>query len=618
MKKPSREEMFLNIFADIGFPFLALDLFELSKAIKSRKEPHSHIEVPLVGDASKNDALKGAFRGIFRGIEPPTQIFRLLESSELLSAVFDSSKTIQEQIESPSNIFGIYTTDKLIWEEKSFWPLAYNVIVGQMLNILQVFEAALINRKKEFSKLGINVSITSEYPRNMPTALHYAVASLGAWIGGSDNFQFISHFASKPQILNSEINVEYGKRIGYNEQDSIELDKSGIINIPASLSMPLMEMQGESNLFGTLAIDEFNIVNLPDNTEILKKADDLISRKLYGSILDKYYRTPFIARKLKNVALYGANDVLRDHYEDFFSNIEHSELIRCKHYCAPIVEVSSFDEMLNLVSKIPKRGSGELFFRGQTKCYSIYRTNKVKKLLFGESTSNEPSLITSASRNNFNYDNLHFALKFYFGQEILFSKNASIEEFKKKNAIWREMSLDPTCTYDYAIMALSQHYGLPSHGLDVTTNLDVALWFATNQYKSNEEGFSYYQKIDSTYWTKDKNYWPIIFVFQPVLNTVIPSLQTCKELKQLNIRALRPERQSAKFFLGGHSDHQNRLAEAIVCAFRLKPSDYQTVVNFDYLFPKPQEDIAYAEMLNLEKVEMFKGIIDGKVNKFHK
>lgn len=452
----------------------------------------------------------------------------------------------------------------------------------------------------------------------MPTTLHYAVASLGAWIGGSDNFQFISHFASKPQILNREINVEYGKRIGYNEQDSIELDKSGIINIPASLSMPLMEMQGGSNLFGTLPIDEFNLVNLPDNTEILKKADDLISRKLYGLILDKYYRTPFFARKLNNVALYGANDILRDHYEDFYSNIEHSELIRCKHYCAPIVEVSSFDEMLNLVSKIPKRGSGELFFRGQTKYYSIYRTNKVKKLLFGESTSNEPSLITSASRNNFNYDNLHFALKFYFGQETLLSKNTSIEELKKKNAIWREMSLDPTCTYDYAIMALSQHYGLPSNGLDVTTNLDVALWFATNQYKSNEEGFSYYQKIDSTYWTDDKKSWPIIFVFQPVLNTAIPSLQTCKELNQLNIRALRPERQSAKFFLGGHSDHQNRLAESIVCAFRLKPSDYQTVVNFDYLFPKPQEDIAYAEMLNLEKIEMFEGIIDGKANKFHK
>lgn len=148
MKKPSREELFLNIFADIGFPFLALDLFELSKAIKSRKEPHSHIEVPLASDASKNDALKGAFRGIFRGIEPPTQVFRLLENSEILSCVFDSSKPIKEQMESPHNIFSLYSTDKFTWEEKSFWPLAYNVIVGQISNILQVYEAVLTNRKK--------------------------------------------------------------------------------------------------------------------------------------------------------------------------------------------------------------------------------------------------------------------------------------------------------------------------------------------------------------------------------------------------------------------------------------------------------------------------------------
>ena len=125
-------------------------------------------------------------------------------------------------------------------------------------------------------------------------------------------------------------------------------------------------------------------------------------------------------------------------------------------------------------------------------------------------------------------------------------------------------------------------------------------------------------KIDSSQWDTDKNSWPIIFVFQPVLNTTIPSLQSCKELDRLNIRALRPERQSAKFFLGGHSDHQNRLAETLVCAFRLTPANYQTVVDFDYLFPNPQEDTAYLEMLNLEKIDLFKNITNGRINKFHK
>jgi hypothetical protein len=165
-------------------------------------------------------------------------------------------------------------------------------------------------------------------------------------------------------------------------------------------------------------------------------------------------------------------------------------------------------------------------------------------------------------------------------------------------------------------MALSQHYGLPSHGLDVTTSEDVAVWFATNRYsKESNSGISSYDKMLSSNWADDPNRWPVVFACQTVTNSIEPSLQNCEELEEFGIKAARPERQQAKFFHGGHSDHQNRLAEAVVCVFRLRPNDYETKSTFASLFPSPEEDSAYKLMLNF--AEQHQETWGRYINRFH-
>jgi hypothetical protein len=195
-----------------------------------------------------------------------------------------------------------------------------------------------------------------------------------------------------------------------------------------------------------------------------------------------------------------------------------------------------------------------LFFRGQTSFYTLNRSESIKKFLFGNSVSIEPSLTTSASRTNFRYDRLHFLLRYFIEQEV-FSRKTGLDE---KKAAWEELSTDPACRYDLAIKALAQHYGFPTNGLDVTTNLKVALWFATNKFNISN-GLSSYSLMSQADWLDNKDSWPIIYVFQTILNTSIPSLQECHELTKLGVNALRPERQSAKFFMGGHGDLLNRL-----------------------------------------------------------
>lgn len=70
------------------------------------------------------------------------------------------------------------------------------------------------------------------------------------------------------------------------------------------------------------------------------------------------------------------------------------------------------------------------------------------------------------------------------------------------------------------------------------------------------------------------------------------------------------------FFLGGHSDHQNRLAECVVCVFRLRPNLYSTEENFESLFPRPAEDPAYQAMLDFASVPAFQAF-SRFINRFH-
>jgi hypothetical protein len=115
-------------------------------------------------------------------------------------------------------------------------------------------------------------------------------------------------------------------------------------------------------------------------------------------------------------------------------------------------------------------------------------------------------------------------------------------------------------------MALAQHYGIPTHGFDVTTNLDVATWFACNKFASLSDGKSTYRQLDPSSWPNDREKWPAVIVGQVVTHSLGMSLQSCEELGQFGIHALRPQRQHGLFFmvatLTTRTEWPNRLYES--------------------------------------------------------
>lgn len=595
------KKIVFSIFTELKLPFISVDINKIKQANERNYEIESFIAIQIERDT---EILEYALKGLLNHLPDTNKISLLLEKSD-----FQFKEKYINSFNSETNKrIPVKNLHKLVWNEYSLRPLAYSSLINQLVSLSKFFKLMIEERIKDLRKTTnqIDVDVISEYNKNMPTEIHNAFASLGSYLGGSSNFEYLSYYATKYQLYKPLKNIDYAKKINYSNNEAQDLDNSGIIAIPISLAVSLFPLVKSKNVLGSIPIDEINLINMPNKTFSSffnnQKKEDV---KIPGFIMDKYYRSIFTGHELSNkCALYGTNDVMRDHYTEFYSTLKDNKLLRCKHYSIPIINVNNIDEIYNHISSIPKRGNSGLFFRGQTSFYEINRTQNVKNLLFGDSNSCEPSLITSASRLNFNYDNLHFSLKYFLEHHLLFKKYKN--KIDKKNILSNlsKMNESVLCEIDYGIMALAQHYGLPTHGLDVTTNLDVAIWFATNKFKKDKNICSY-EKISKEKWSDKEEKWPMIFVFQNVLNSTSSSLQDCKELDKLGIKALRPERQNAKFFHGAHTDHQNRLAESLVCAFRLCPNDYETKVDFEYLFPSPEEDVAYKFMIEFSKNNMF-------------
>ncbi len=595
------QQLFFGIFSEIPFPFYAADLRAIQDAKYNDTAKVSHFGVRIPASNRNPEAFVGAWLAIFEHLQLNVGIIKFFADSPMAKAT--STSNLLKQIASTRYSRNVTLANgSIFWEESTPWPLVFSTFLSQLYNVSELSRLALSGKSRQTSEElqrsgwdASNAQIAGHYSKVMPTQWHYAAASLGEWTGGSVNCQYFGFYATRPQIRNSNKNVEYAKSVQYSESDAKILDEGGLIAIPLMLATKLLLLQGDMSVLGGIGINEFNAANPPANLEKFANAPTL---ERPGFLVDKYYRAPFVARDLTDEALYGSNNVFRDHYQEFYANQKHAGLLRCKHYCAPIIDISSVDDLYNHLEGIPKYDSDNgIFFRGSTSGYSLKRSEGVRKLLFGNSCDFEPSLLSTADRTSFDCDYTHFSLKYFLENNVLgVDSHLNFNERK-----WRELCKSPLCEIDYAVMALAQHYGIPTHGLDITTDASVAAWFATHTFHRDSHGKCSYRKISASKWPTDPMLWPMIYVCQQITHSVQASFRDCTVIEDFGLVAARPLAQSGKFFLGGYSDHQNRLAETLICAFRLKPSHYTTGHSFDLLFPSPLEDPAYQIMLDFAR-----------------
>jgi len=235
-------------------------------------------------------------------------------------------------------------------------------------------------------------------------------------------------------------------------------------------------------------------------------------------------------------------------------------------------------------------GKNRIVFRGQPEQYFIPREPSTLRLLYGDSSPQEPNLLTTAFRKRFPYASterhwraivadIDYRLTGYKDTRWwVEDRQESVFVGEGMVARWHRVST----------MAMAQHYGLPTYGLDVTESLDAAWWFATHDFKE-EGGKASYIAHDWSSLPLQK--WPVIYVSWT---------GTSVRISNLELPATRPARQEALFTSGGWGPHGNLCAEDLIAVIVLAPEVGAAPGNTATLFPEPTDDPFYAELLKLK------------------
>jgi len=278
----------------------------------------------------------------------------------------------------------------------------------------------------------------------------------------------------------------------------------------------------------------------------------------------------------------------------------------------PIWELKSIEEINNLIKIIIEENkSHTILLRGQTKLYELTREEQDCRFLYGNSTVKEPSFQPSFLRSNFNETFIH---SLWHCQTALLLNDIGVDISKILTDIQRKefyedlnkIILSPHFTS--ISLGFAQHYGLPSVGLDLTKDLKVALWFATNELIINERGEAIVSQL------KDFSE-STLYIFRCPDDSVF----SYKELKPKFIENTRPDRQDAWFSHVGWGYAKNQLASYLVCGIRLN-SEFLNLFEESYsefLFPPREVDLVLNTFLDISACKKYKGEVRRALNKIY-
>jgi hypothetical protein len=498
---------------------------------------------------------------------------------------------------------------RLSWTSRGAGPAAYGRELLSLAILLQAAYESRLEAIRGFSSEGVlppNLEFNNLGDRVYPRPIQVWMITNGqAAAGGVGGPAHLAEDTTRRRVLDPRENRVAFQSMGYSEEEIRELQAGSLIALrPTELSVPGGH---PTRSIGTTPINETSVANPPAHYK------PMLERDRPGFAIDREYNSVFFAPSPSepDFAWYGTNNRLfRDHFSEFHKQIEIVGSVRAKHYSIPIVDVRSYAELTKLQEllcqalerlKVSKHvvPNAKVWFRGQVNAYPLRRSEVVSRYLFGAAKVEEPSLSGAAPRHGWNYLKAHSFLSTMLQARIYREASARGEQFTDTLAKWEQLPHEAG-QWDLGVMLLAQHYGVPTHGIDITNDLDVAVWFATNVYTDKKDGTRTYCPLGANGWGKEPSKWPHLYAILPVTHSLRKAVQHVDVLEPFGIEALRPKRQSAAFFMGAHGLHKNRLAEALVCVMRLAPGDWPTRSTYSSLFPNAEEDPTYAWMLDLK------------------
>lgn len=302
-----------------------------------------------------------------------------------------------------------------------------------------------------------------------------------------------------------------------------------------------------------------------------------------GALVDSYYGRLYTGVPVSGSAIYGTTDDLP--YQPF--DEQANRFLRAPFKRIPCVPVRSLTEIERVVDVLKQLyGADRLLYRGQNQEYLLRRSEEARVLLYGDSQASEPSLLASASRRapsieacmsewmmwvqlcqHANLNRLH---DHYSGME----RRALEHFYEQVSSQWTNEH------FYYFSLALAQHYGLPSAGLDLTDELPTALFFALQRLETSEPG-----RLRARPVAPDAK--PVLYILLREGSREFPFHETAHEI----FRSGRPACQGAWFLHVGWGLNRNAASNQILIALDLDPrGDYGAVAQAADLFPGPDQD----------------------------
>ena len=315
-------------------------------------------------------------------------------------------------------------------------------------------------------------------------------------------------------------------------------------------------------------------------------------------VIDNNYGLTYDRELISNNAvIYGYDEKIPDYSGD---QLVTDGYLRVPFRKIPRINIGNRVELNSLLTSIESRDSNlKLLFRGQNSEYYISRMPEENLSLFGAENILEPSLIPSAVRRNVLIEDVmplwNSMLHTYL------DKNISTLPSHKQDLANRELlNFKASPKFGLFSLALAQHYGLPSVGLDATDNIEAALFFATHKFETINGSSTY------TYNLHNMNKRPVIYILSPPERFHLDY----DDFKPSGINYLRPDKQGAKFLHTGWGLNKNRCARHIWIALYLDPcGDFGSISKAQDLFPKDDLFAVHIkpliDMINKEKLSPY-------------
>jgi hypothetical protein len=253
----------------------------------------------------------------------------------------------------------------------------------------------------------------------------------------------------------------------------------------------------------------------------------------------------------------------------------------------PFVEytVKSHKEIEDILSE-PRRqhyiNEGRMSFRGQTSQYTFKR--QIPNPVRSDKDGKEISIFPGVFRQNSDF------YSFKTEQKEERSLSYLLDELEPNSP---DIYLDPSFAYD--IMRVEQHYATQTTGLDISFNIETAIFFATYKFQFKSESRAYHSKI------KKGDHKGVIYGFcfrdPPVKKTefLINKFDLFKTYKPERIL-----RQDCGLPLFSGYERNIAITDLDFIIHLDKDFDYKGEKTPSYMFPDVEEDTFYGKLLELK------------------